>query len=445
MDKKQAQGEVSKLAGEMAGVSTHQNSLTDSELTQALFSLRAAARVLRKASTTKKDSLLHSLSQALVSNQDSILLANGLDLENLDAKATPAFRDRLMLNTARIVAMAESLAQVANLPDPSREVVGTRVLANGLLVRRVRAPLGVLFMIFESRPNIILEAFSLSFKSGNALMLRGGSESKHTAKVIYRIIGTCLLQNGFTPLPFFALEDYDRRWVEQLLTQKKFIDVVIPRGGSQLIDFVQSRAQMPIIKNDRGLCHIYVDSEADLGMAVDIVRNAKVQRPGVCNSMETVLVHKSIAPAFLLKLHHQLSADHVRWRVDAESLAILKNVEGVVLASEEDWDTEHLDLVMNCKIVASVSEAIGHIEAHGSKHSEAIVTSSETTARAFQEEVDAAVVYWNASTRFTDGFELGLGGELGISTQKLHVRGPVGLIELTAPRWVIDGTGQIRA
>jgi len=299
-------------------------------------------------------------------------------------------------------------------------------------------------MIFESRPNVILEAFALAFKSGNTLILRGGSDSRETSAVIYQMMDQVLAKNHLQDKVFYGVQDYDRAIVEQLLQRKDLIDVVVPRGGEKLIEFVQKTAMMPIIKNDRGLCHTYVDSDADLAMAVRIVTNAKTHRPGVCNALETVLVHQDCALAFLPQLYQNTESFGLQWRVDAASEKILKGQKNIQMAAEKDWDTEYLDLVMNCRVVADLNEAILHIEQHGSKHSEAIVTKNEAHARRFQQEIDAAVVYWNASTRFTDGFEFGLGGELGISTQKLHVRGPVGLRELTTPRWIVSGSGQIR-
>jgi glutamate-5-semialdehyde dehydrogenase len=415
------------------------------EVEKSLQELKLSTTALRKLNSQKKDSLLIALAQNLVVATDEILTENTKDIARLAATTKPSFKDRLTLNQNRISALAESLRQVSALPDPVHELVEEKTLDNGLHLKKVRSPLGLIFMIFESRPNVILEAFSLAFKSGNAILLRGGSESEFTNKVLYKIMTSTLRAQGFDFTPFYGLEDYDRKWVEVLLTRKELIDVVVPRGGDKLIQMVQEKSLMPIIKNDRGLCHAYVDEDADLDMAVKIVANAKIQRPGVCNSLETVLVHKNIAAIFLPKLYTHCIPFHLEWRVDAESISLLPGQQAAIQpASIEDWDTEHLDLILNCKVVGGITEALEHIRIHGSKHSEAIITSSEKKARQFQDEVDAAATYWNASTRFTDGFEFGLGGELGISTQKLHVRGPVGLRELTTPRWIIDGTGQIR-
>jgi glutamate-5-semialdehyde dehydrogenase len=414
-------------------------------LQDTLSGLRRASRTLRQMPSANKNQILEQLAKSLVQNEEPLLQANAKDVARLQADVTPAFRDRLTLNSQRIAAMAESLKQVAQLPDPVGEVVESKRLVNGLQIRRVRAPLGVLFLIFESRPNVILEAFSLAFKSGNAILLRGGSDSRETALVIYRLMSEVLSQSEFADSPYYGMNDYDRGLVLQLLACKSSIDVVIPRGGDRLIELVQKNASMPIIKNDRGMCHAFIDADADLAMGVRIVTNAKTQRPGVCNSLETVLVHRNVSHEFLPRLFTATETHALEFHADATAITLLGGPSSRVrLAEAQDWDTEYLDLKLNCRIVDSVEEAMEHIEKHGSRHSETIITRNANLAHRFQEEVDAAAVYWNASTRFTDGFEFGLGGELGISTQKLHVRGPVGLRELTTPRWLIDGTGQIR-
>jgi glutamate-5-semialdehyde dehydrogenase len=415
-----------------------------SDFERSLQILRKKSREMRRLASEKKNQALLDLASRLEAETADVLTANQVDLQNLSADTTVAFRDRLTLNPQRIAGMVESLRQVAKLPDPVGEVVEEKTLPNGLKLRRVRAPLGVILMIFESRPNVILEAFSLAFKSGNSIVLRGGSDSKNTAQFFYRLMKDVLSKQGLQDTAFLGVEDYDRSLVEMLLKRKDLIDIVVPRGGEKLIDFVQRTALMPIIKNDRGLCHAYVDDEADLQMAVKIVDNAKTQRPGVCNSLETVLVHKAVAERFLPLLYQATEKVGLQWRVDAASEAILKGKSRIQRATEEDWNTEHLDQILNCRVVESFEQAFEHIDRYGSKHSETIITANEGKARQFQEDIDAAAVYWNASTRFTDGFEFGLGGELGISTQKLHVRGPVGLRELTTPRWIIDGHGQIR-
>ncbi len=411
---------------------------------QRLQAAKVAAQALRSAPALRKNNVLLEAARLLDSRQAQVLAANAEDLAALKADTGTAFRDRLTLTGARIAQMVVSLRQVAALPDPVNEEVERKTLANGLLVRRLRSPLGVILMIFESRPNVAVEAFSLAFKAGNVIILRGGKESMKTTGVLYDILGAALEAQGFDRGALWGITDPDRQLTELLLEQTSYIDIVVPRGGDALIEFVVEHARMPIIKNDRGLCHVYVHEDANLAMALDIVVNAKCQRPGVCNSMETVLVNRKIAAAFLPKLYERMQASSVEWFVDAETLALLGGRAGVSGVTDKSFDTEYLELKMNCKIVASLDEAIAHIEKHGSKHSESIVTAHEVAAREFQARIDAAAVYWNASTRFTDGFELGLGGELGISTQKLHVRGPVGLRELTNLRWIIDGTGQTR-
>ena len=412
---------------------------------RGLGNLRVAARTLRQLEASAKNRALEAVAKGVDANAALILSANADDLARLAPDTTPAFRDRLLLDPRRIAHMTESLRQVAALPDPVGEIVENKRLANGLEARRVRAPLGVIFMIFESRPNVILEAFSLAFKSGNAIALRGGSDSRSTATVIYRLMREALTASGIDAGAFYGFDDYDRKAVEAVLRRTDLIDIAVPRGGDKLIELVTRTALMPIIKNDRGLCHAYVAADADLEMSVKVVANAKTQRPGVCNSLETVLIDEKIAPKLLPKLFDACAGVGLKWKCDDRSFALL-SARGptVERASAADWDTEHLAQILNCRIVSGLDEALAHIDRHGSRHSETILTRDEEMARHFQAEVDAAAVYWNASTRFTDGFALGLGGELGISTQKLHVRGPVGLKELTTPRWVIDGTGQIR-
>jgi glutamate-5-semialdehyde dehydrogenase len=418
-----------------------------------LKKIQAAARKLRLSPAATRNAALKSAADLLIANEKVILKANALDLKALPSSTAPAFRDRLVLDSTRLAHMAESLRQVAALEDPLAGESGHKTLANGLKLKKVRSPLGVIFMIFESRPNVAVEAFSMGFKAGNAMILRGGKESRKTVAALYEVLKKALKKNGISEDVLWGITNPDRKIVNALLTQKKYIDVVVPRGGEGLIEFVVNNSLIPIIKNDRGLCHIYVHSDADLDKAVRILVNAKTQRPAVCNSMETILVHESVAKKLLPLAFEAMRSFNVQWFADKKSLVILKNQQtghnsksgsAVKLAGKKNWDTEYLDQIVNCKVVKSVDEAIQHIEEHGSRHSESILTASEATARKFQNEIDAAVVYWNASTRFTDGFEFGLGGELGISTQKLHVRGPVGVLALTNERWIADGTGQTR-
>jgi len=409
-----------------------------------LKSLRDAARELRSISAEAKNKILKKAAELLEEKSEALLKANQADLDQLPPDTASAFRDRLTLNKKRLEQMAESLRQVAALADPVGEVVESRVLKNGLKVSRQRSPLGVIFMIFESRPNVAVEAFSLAFKAGNAMILRGGKESTQSTAALYDLLKEALEYGGISHSCLWGVTDPDRKLVERLLQEKDWIDVVVPRGGEGLIDFVTRHSRIPIIKNDRGMCHVYIHADVDLEMAEQIVFNAKTQRPGVCNAMETLLVDEKIAQSFLPRLYTLLEPFELQWHGCEKTCLILSGHSHLQLAQEQNWDMEYLSLEMNCRIVKSVDEAIQHIELHGSRHSEAIITKSEKVARRFQFEVDAAAVYWNASTRFTDGFELGLGGELGISTQKLHVRGPVGLRELTSVRWIIDGDGQVR-
>ncbi|MCB0403557.1 MAG: glutamate-5-semialdehyde dehydrogenase [Bdellovibrionales bacterium] len=418
--------------------------MTENEILTQLAACKKEARALRTAPKEEKNAVLLTAAELLLKRSPKILEANAKDMAALAPDATHAFKDRLLLNEERLKQAADSLQQVAAQKDPVGEEVTSRVLENGLRLRQVRSPLGVILLIFESRPNVALEAFSLAFKSGNIILLRGGKESRHSTAAIYALLEEALSQNEMSSKLFWGITDPDRTLVEFLLKQKQYIDVVVPRGGEGLINYVVENARMPIIKNDRGLCHVYLHADADPEMSLNIVENAKTQRPGVCNAVETLLVHEAIAEQVLPKLYERLSLKNVRWFCCPIALKILEGKSGVVAATPENWDTEYLDYQLNCRVVSDLEAALAHIEAHGSGHSESIVTASAEAGHKFQQEVDCAAAYWNASTRFTDGFAFGLGGELGISTQKLHVRGPVGLRELTSARWIVDGQGQVR-
>ena len=430
-----------------------------------LVQLKASAPRLAQLSRAEKDSILRQLADLLIRNKKHILEANALDLDDFDPSRSSAFRDRLTLTPQRIEHMATSLHAVADLFDPVGELIDERELENGLVARRIRAPLGPIFMIFESRPNVITETFSLAFKSGNPIALRGGSESQATAACLYDLIASVLPRYLKC---FIGLRDYDRTLVNRLLKRSDVFDVCVPRGGDALIELVTQESKMPIIKNDRGLCHVYVHADADRKMAEEILINAKTQRPGVCNAVETLLIDQAWGRDASRVLIQSLRHRHVELRISDDALQFLgleneaqaiptdsstppssslenhKASGSIRRACPEDFDTEHLDLILNVKVVDSLESALQHIAQYGSKHSECIITKNQSVARRFQSAVDAACVYWNASTRFTDGYQLGLGGELGIPTQKLHVRGPVGLRELTSVRWVIDGQGQVR-
>lgn len=416
-----------------------------SEILERINRVGIGQKKLRTLSTPFKNEVLLRLASQVDSKRSEILSANQRDLAALSGeRSNPAFKDRLALTSERIDSMVTSLKQVVSLPDPVGEVTKESVLKSGLNAQKIRAPLGVVFVIFESRPNVAIDAFSLCFKSGNAVLLKGGKEANFTLKVLYQCVSNALgpnLADVFLGLP----SDISRDEVKKILSLKDKVDLVIPRGGDALIEFVSEHSKIPIIKNDRGMCHVFVDKDADLEMALKIIENAKTSRPGVCNAAETLLVDQACAGKFLPKLFESLSKKGVEFYLCAESFNLAAGVNAkIFLASQGAWDTEYLDLKLNVKIVPSLDAALLHIESHGSRHSEAIVTQSNESAERFLSEVDAAATYWNASTRFTDGFEMGLGSEIGISTQKLHVRGPVGLSELTSERWVLRGNGEIR-
>ena len=394
-----------------------------------------------------KKTMLEGLAQKVLDFQGDILAANQADVEKYQNSShfQPALLDRLVLNKIRLQQMIDSLKQVAALPDPVGQEVGAKELMNGLRLRQVRSPLGLIFMIFEARPNVITEAFSLAFKSGNALIMKGGKESENTSRVLYDLIEQSLREVGLPSQLFWGLLGVSREVTDFLMKQDKSIDVLIPRGGEKLIEYVSENSTIPIIKNDRGLCHLYVHQDANESMALKILENAKTQRPSVCNAVETLLIDEPLAASFLRLMHSQLHAKNVSFFVCSKSFEFLSGRAGVSLAQASSFDTEYLDLKLNVRVVAGLDEAMKHIELHGSRHSEAIVTENRKVAEAFQAGIDAAAVYWNASTRFTDGGQFGLGAEIGISTQKLHVRGPVGLDALTSIRWLIDGEGQVRA
>jgi len=400
----------------------------------------------RSLATELKNQVLFQLGEKIKNNSNEILKSNKIDLDEYQVSPTyqKAFEDRLTLTDQRIQQMAEGLIAVATLKDPVGEIADNTILTNGLSLKRIRAPLGLIFLIFESRPNVITEAFSLAFKAGNSIILKGGKESKHTSRILYQFIREALAEMQIHPDVFWGLEDSARETTDFLIKQNQWIDVLIPRGGDALIEHVTQNSRIPLIKNDRGLCHLYVHEKADLEMALNILINAKTQRPGVCNSVETLLVDESIANDFLLKMYPVLSNRGVEFFVCDKVNKILVGKPGIFLATPSSFKTEYLDLKLNIKIVEGVKLAIKHIELFGSKHSEVIITSDVKVAKNFEESVDAAVVYWNASSRFTDGGQFGMGGEIGISTQKLQVRGPVGMEALTSCRWIVEGQGQIR-
>lgn len=403
---------------------------------------KEAAFVLGKTATVKKNEALSAVADALVAKADTIIAANEIDVQHaLEAGMKSSLVDRLKLTKERIEAMALGVKQVAELDDPIGEVLGMKLRPNGLKIGQMRVPLGVIGIIYESRPNVTADAFSLCFKTGNAVILRGGSDAIHSNLCIGEIIGQVLEEQDLPKTCIQVLKDTSRETATELMRLNRYVDVLIPRGGAGLIQSVVQNATVPVIETGTGNCHVYVDDSADLDMACDIVFNAKTQRLGVCNACESLVVHKAVAQPFIKKIAERLQTKGIELRGDEEACSI---VETILPATEEDWGTEYLDAILSIKTVSSIDEAIAHINRYNTKHSETIVTKDYNHSEQFLKEVDAACVYVNASTRFTDGFEFGFGAEIGISTQKLHARGPMGLLALTTTKYVIYGDGQIR-
>lgn len=403
---------------------------------------KEAARTLGNTATNIKNKALNMMAEALIQNVSFILNENKKDMETgQDKGLSRAMLDRLLLNEKRIADMAEGLRQIAALPDPIGEVTKGFQRPNGLKINQVRVPFGVIGIIYEARPNVTVDAAGLCIKSGNAVLLRGGSEALNSNKAIAEIIAKAGAAAGLPENSIQYIDIKDREAVNIMLKLNSYIDVLIPRGGAGLIRNVVQNATVPVIETGVGNCHVYVDSDADLSMAEDIIINAKTQRPAVCNAMETLLVHKACYKELLEKLAPKLVSLGVEIRGCEKTQALIK---AAVPASKEDWSTEFLDLILAVKIVDSLDEAIEHIYKYGTKHSEAIITNNYFNSQRFLKEIDAAAVYVNASTRFTDGFEFGFGGEIGISTQKLHARGPMGLEQLTSIKYMIYGEGQVR-
>ena len=403
---------------------------------------RAAARGLAKLHGAQKDAALRAMADGLAAAQDRILEANARDVESARAEGhPPAFLDRLMLNTRRVAAMAEGLRRVADLPDPVGEITGMWRRPNGLQVGRMRVPLGVIGIIYESRPGVTADTAGLCLKSGNAVILRGGREALGSNAAIARALREGAAACGVPAGWLGFVDDPDRARVKELLSLHDLIDLIVPRGGPDLVHMVRETSQIPVIAHDKGLCHTYVDAAADLAMAERIAFNAKVERPGVCNAMETLLVHEAVASRFLPGMVAGARAAGVEVRGCPATRHL---VPDVVPAADADWDTEYLDLILSVRVVASLDEALAHISRHGSGLAEAIVTQDHGCAMRFLREVDAGAVFVNASTRFTDGGEFGMGAEMGISTQKLHARGPMGLQELTCQKFIVFGDGQVR-
>ncbi|EPN9636096.1 glutamate-5-semialdehyde dehydrogenase [Enterococcus faecium] len=401
-----------------------------------------SAQQLALMPTNRKNELLVQMAKTIKKNQQAIIEANQKDLEKaVENNISETMQDRLQLTPERINAMAAEIEKIASLDDPIGKVDEMWTNTDGLRIGKKRVPLGVIGIIYESRPNVTTDAASLAFKSGNAVILRGGKEAFFSNQLLVQLLQQVLVSAGESPYAIQFVDDTSHETAGQLMRLTEYLDVLIPRGGAKLIQRVKEQATVPIIETGTGNNHVYIDKEAQLSMAVKIIVNAKASRPSVCNAAETLLIHSEIAPFFLPAIEKELVEHGVSLRADARALEYL---ETAALAEEEDWDTEYLDYILAVKVVDSLSEAIAHINRHNTKHSETIVTDSYSASQRFLNEVDAAAVYVNASTRFTDGSVFGFGAEIGISTQKLHARGPMGLNELTSTKYIIYGDGQIR-
>ena len=421
------------------------------QMTQLAKQAKAASRELSKLTTAEKNACLLAMATALEQNTATIKAANALDMEfGAQHGLSTAMLDRLKLDDKRIAGMAQGLREVAALADPVGRVLDDRTRPNGLRLQKISVPIGVVVIIYESRPNVTADAASLCFKSGNATILRGGKEALNSNKLIAETMVTAA-QKCLAKFPAHAIQvvpTTDREAVPALLSLTQFVDLCMPRGGESLIRAVTECSKVPVIKHYKGVCHVFVDADADLKMAEEIVLNAKVQRPGVCNAAETLLVDQAVAEKFLPPMAQRLADKKVELRCDAVAFSQLSTLNPQLRlksATEQDYFTEYNDYILNVRVVEGVRAAIDHINFYGSAHSDSIVTKNETHAQQFLAEVDSAAVYWNASTRFTDGGEFGMGAEIGISTDKIGARGPMGLDELTSYKWLGIGTGQIRA
>ena len=404
----------------------------------------SASRALSCLPTEDKNTILLAMADSLVASSQEVLDANKLDISDAEENGlTGAMVDRLRLDDIRLEAIADGIRQVASLPDPVGEVISNWQRPNGMDITQLRVPIGVIGIIFESRPNVTSDAAVLCLKAGNATILRGGSEAIHSNRAIAAALQSGGEAAGLPPKSIQLIPFTDRESVQHLAEMDQYLDLIIPRGGAGLIEKVVSLARMPVIKHYDGICHVFIDSEADVDMAVSITVDAKAQKPGVCNALETLLVHQDIAEDFIPRAFTELKARGVELRCDERSLAIAG--EGVKPAEEVDWRTEYLDLILSVRVVKDLVGAVSHINEYGSQHSDCIVTQNQPQAERFLQEVDSATVFWNTSTRFSDGEEFGFGAEIGISTDKLHARGPMALRELTSYKYLVRGTGQTKA
>ncbi len=421
-------------------------------MTRLAKQAKAASRELARLTTAEKNACLLAMATALEQNAAAIKEANALDMEfGAQHGLSAAMLDRLKLDDKRIRGMALGLLEVKALPDPVGKILDERIRPNGLKLQKISTPIGVVVIIYESRPNVTADAASLCFKSGNATILRGGKEALNSNQIIAKtmIDAGKIAHRGFPEHAIQVVPTPDREAIPILLSLTQYVDLCMPRGGESLIRAVADCSKVPVIKHYKGVCHVFVDADGDLKMAEEIVMNAKVQRPGVCNAMETLLVDKTVAEKFLPHMAQKLAEKHVELRCDSVSLGLVQSAIGnrqsaIKTASEQDYFTEYMDYILNIRVVDGVKAAIDHINFYGSAHSDSIITKNEAHAKQFLAEVDSAAVYWNASTRFTDGGEFGMGAEIGISTDKIGARGPMGLDELTSYKWLGIGNGQIR-
>ncbi|MCI5621514.1 MAG: glutamate-5-semialdehyde dehydrogenase [Lachnospiraceae bacterium] len=403
---------------------------------------KEAETTMRCLETAKKNEALLAVADQLVADQEDLIAANELDMQaGRENGMHQGLLDRLLLTKERIEQMALGIRQVVDLEDPIGEVISMKKRPNGLMIGQKRVPLGVIGIIYESRPNVTADAFALCFKSGNVVILKGGSDAIHSNIAIVKSIQKALAAKGLPATAIQLIEDTSRETAAAFMKLNQYVDVLIPRGGAGLIQAVVNQATIPVIETGTGNCHIFVDESADFHMALDVIFNAKTQRIGVCNACESLVIHEKIVDEFMPLLKKRLAEKQVEIRGDERACSA---ADGIMKATPEDWGTEYLDYIISAKTVANIDEAIAHINRYNTGHSEAIITENYTNAQKFLEEVDAAAVYVNASTRFTDGFEFGFGAEIGISTQKLHARGPMGLLALTSTKYIIYGNGQIR-
>ncbi|WP_395750887.1 glutamate-5-semialdehyde dehydrogenase [Prosthecobacter sp.] len=421
--------------------------MTDSEIKSAILDMgrraRAASYALVKLTSEQKNAILVAMADEIMARQEAILAANALDLERAHQNGlSKAMVDRLTLDPKRLKAVADAVREVALLPDPVGEKLTDWTRPNGLHIRKVRVPIGVIGIIFESRPNVTTDAASLCFKTGNATILRGGSEAIDSNRALAAALQAGGERAGLPPDSIQLIPFTDRASVEHMAQMDQYLDLIIPRGGKGLIEKVVATARMPVIKHYDGVCHVYVHADADLDMAANIIVNSKCQKPGVCNALETILVHEDLAATFYPLIGQHLLAAGVE--IHADDTARLHLGVPAKPATEEDWSTEYLDLILAVKTVSGLDEAIAHINRYGSHHTDSIITKDRPAAERFQHEIDSAVVLHNASTRFNDGGEFGFGAEIGISTDKLHARGPMGLAELCSYKYLVDGNGQVR-